>query len=223
MDYQKIINYLLALLKNPEQMNGFIANPADYFKATAITDAQEQGLLYDLVVPLIQAREMQVKMMDYSMKQAQKTDDMNDSYRNGIIQTNRQIIKGFSSTMLMYQVSFYLGVVLIIAALFFALFLKSSLFSILFGSIGAMDLLTFFIAKPPQSLQESRSEQAKLNAAFYSWFLDLYNWNSFYVQFTSKGQAIDFATMKEVSELQIKNTAKLMEIINQRISANAGT
>lgn len=164
-----------------------------------------------------------MKLSNFSLAQAQKTNDMNDSYRDGIIQTNHQIIKGFSATMLMYQVSFYVGVVLIIAALLFAVFLKSSLFSILFGSIGAMDLLTFFIAKPPQSLQQSRSDQAKLNAAFYSWFLDLYNWNSFYLQFSAKGQPIDLATMKEVSELQIKNTGRLMEIMNRPGSANAPT
>lgn len=56
MDYQKIVNYLVTLLNDPQQLKGFIENPADYFNAAGITDGQEQEQIYALVVPLNQLR-----------------------------------------------------------------------------------------------------------------------------------------------------------------------
>lgn len=152
------------------------------------------------------------------MKNQQEMADLNNSFRDAMAATNRQTTQGFRHTMFMYSVSFYLGVVLIIAALIFAVVTRSPLFSILFGSLGSLNLLTFFIAKPPQRLQESRSEQAKLNAVFYSWFLDLTNWNGYFLQYSSKGIEVDINKVTQVSAAQIDNTIRLMEVISNHIS-----
>jgi hypothetical protein len=213
MDHQKVLQTLQQMATNPEQAKAYLANPQEYVSKQNLLSDEERNMVFQLASPLNEIMEYQRSMI----LQKTEIEKVNNSYRRGITQANEQTIRGFSSTMLMYQVSFYLGVALLITAIVFAVVTKGSLYPILFGSIGIIDLLTFFIAKPPESLQQSRSQQAKLNAAFYSWFLDLYNWNSFYIQYSSKGTNVDLQTMKEVSSSQIANTERLMKIISEHI------
>ena len=68
--------------------------------------------------------------------------------------------------------------------------------------------------KPPQSLQDSRANLCQLQAAYYNWFLDVYNWNSFLIYLQQVGQ-LSLQNVKEVSETLLQNTAKMMELINK--------
>jgi hypothetical protein len=209
MDYQKLFPVINALLTNPELQKKYATDSAAFFKETDF-NRDEQDLVIQ-VYGFVQQLLMQQQQVGLSL--------VNKSFQDAFIQTNKQTTQGFYSTMIMYQVSFYLGVALIIAALFFAIVVKSPLFTIIFGTIGTLDLLTFFIAKPPQDLQRSRSEQTKLNAVFYSWFTDLYNWNSYYLQYlASDKDKIVLNSMHEVSNAQINNTKILMELISQHIA-----
>lgn len=217
-DYRAKLECLKKLLHDEHEQRLFKANPKTFFSKNAILNAEDQQLISELVSPAEKLKNSLAK--DY-VDQLEEIKNVNSSYRQGLSKANHQTIRGFNATMIMYQVSFYLGVALIIVAMVFAFVVKSSLFAIVFGSIGTLDLLTFFIAKPPLSLQESRSEQAKLNAAFYSWFLDLYNWNSFYLQYSQKGEIINLETMKAVSDAQIINTEKLMSLISRHITTEA--
>lgn len=193
-----------------------MANPENFLLSLGITDGSERAEIHELVLAYSMTREK----FEMAKSQQERIGAVNTSYQEGLVETIRQTIKGFKSTMTMYQVSFYLGVLLIIAALLFAILEKSSLYPILFGTIGTLDLLTFFIAKPPQSLQRSRSEQAKLNATFYSWFINLYNWNSFFVQESNSGNAPGFDVVNKVSEAQLNCTERLMKIISENINTD---
>ncbi|MGI8950760.1 MAG: hypothetical protein ACR2FN_04145 [Chitinophagaceae bacterium] len=212
MNYSKIMSSLFATLYNPASVKIYSANPQQYLTESGF-NADEQTLFINLIQPLQQ-------LLQQALLQQQQNEIklVNDSFLKALVQTNTQTTKGFNTTMIMYQVSFYLGIVLIIAALIFAIVTRSPLFAILFGSIGTLDILTFFIAKPPKDLQDSRADQAKLNAIFYSWFTDLYNWNSYYLQYSSKGENIELAIMTDVSKTQIENTERLMKIISEHIS-----
>jgi hypothetical protein len=209
MDYNKLLKLLNLVLNDVNQQHIYKADPDQFFKQNNFS--QEEIITWvRFLMPLKQEEAIQ--------KNQQEMVDLNNSFRDAMAATNRQTTEGFSHTMLMYSVSFYLGVVLIIAALIFAVVTRSPLFSILFGSLGSLNLLTFFIAKPPQRLQESRSEQAKLNAVFYSWFLDLTNWNGYYLQYSSRGIEIDIDKVTQVSATQTDNTIRLMEVISSHIS-----
>lgn len=218
MDYNRKMECLKNLLQPNEQTALYAVNPEMYFAKFGITDPQDQKMLSAMLLP---ARELQNMILENAARETAAFKDVIDSYQQSVSKTNRETVKGFSSTMLMYQVSFYAGIALIVAAVVFAVFLKSSLFSIVFGSIGTLELLTFFIANPPMRLQESRVEHTKLNAAFYSWYVDLYNWNAYYRQY-GKGM-VPFEIIKQVSDAQIENTRKLMDIITttQMNAANA--
>jgi len=218
MNYKNKITSLKKIMENKESAEHYSSNPAFFMQQNGIVRPEDQQEFIELVLP---AQETQKLFMEINFKQYKETLKVNSSYREGLSKTNEQTIRGFKQTMIMYNVSFYIGIALIVAAVVAAFVIKSSLFTIVFGSIGTLDLLTFFIANPPLRLQESRAEQAKLNAAFYSWFLDLYNWNSFYVQYSQKGELINLEIMKQVSDSQIKNTRKLMEIISRHIDTKA--
>lgn len=218
MNYKNKIECLKKVIGDKESAEKYSSNPAGFMQQNGIVRPEDQKDFIELVLPTQEAQKI---FMEINFKQYQETIKVNSSYREGLSKTNEQTIRGFKQTMVMYNVSFYIGIALIITAVIFAFFVKSSLFTIVFGSIGTLDLLTFFIANPPIRLQESRAEQAKLNAAFYSWFLDLYNWNSFYVQYSQKGELIPLDIMKQVSDSQIKNTRKLMEIISRHIDTKA--
>ncbi|MDQ2752548.1 MAG: hypothetical protein M3R72_05940 [Bacteroidota bacterium] len=221
MDYNRKMECLKNLLQPNERTASYVDTPqATYFASFGITDPQDQAMLSSMLQP---ARELQKLVLDNVVKQTNNTADVIASYQQSLAKTNRETVKGFSSTMLMYQVSFYAGIALLVTAVVCGFIFKSSLFSIVFGSIGTLDLLTFFIANPPLRLQESRAEHTKLNAAFYSWFVDLFNWNAYFLQYSQKGQEISFEIMKQVSDSQIENTRKLMDIITntQVTTANA--
>jgi hypothetical protein len=207
----QILNTYLILTSDNAALSNYVQDPQAYFQSIGMTDATEQQMVASLIHPFYE--KLNTIMND-------PIQEVNKTYREGLMASVKQTIAGYRKTMTMYQVSFYLGVALIVAALLFAVFTKSSLFSILFGSIGAVDLLTFLIARPPHDLQESRAEQAKLNVAFYSWFINLYNWNSFFLQYNSP-QTIPFDIVKNVSEAQIENTERLMSIISEKISKPA--
>lgn len=212
MDYNRKMECLNNMLQHNEESASFITNPEQYFANFGISDKQDQRKLYAMLQP---GRELQKLLLENEKKLRNSNTNVLLSYQESLAKTNSETVRGFSSTMLMYQISFYTGIALIVAAVVFAVVLKSTLFSIIFGSIGTLELLTFFIANPPVRLQESRSEHTKLNAAFYSWYVDLFNWNSFFLQYSGKGQEVPYDILKKVSDSQVENTRKLMEIITK--------
>ena len=216
MNHENILKCLAEIVSDPEKQKVYFSNPLKFLQESGLSP-EEQQACFQFASPVAKFHNFQYQMLEDSRKQQIEIAEVNSSFRKSMINTNNNIISGFNSTMTMYKVSFYLGVALLIVAVVFAFVSKSSLFAILFGSIGTIDILTFFITKPPQSLQKSRAEQAKLNAVYYSWFLDLYNWNAYYLQFqTPQGELIKFETVKGVSEKQVENTEKLMKIISEQ-------
>ena len=127
---ERILNAYLTLTSDNTALLNFAQNPQEYFQSVSITDAAEQNLITTMIEPYYKLQTMINEPLNR----------VNNTYREGLMASVNQTIAGYKKTMTMYQVSFYLGVLLIVAALLFAVFTKSSLFSILFGSIGAIDL-----------------------------------------------------------------------------------
>jgi len=132
--------------------------------------------------------------------------------KDGLKTTVAQIDAAFQSTMLMYQVSFYLGVALIVAAIGFALVVKGSLLPMVLGGLGTADILTFFFTKPPESLQSSRASLAQLQIALLNWFNDLINQNAYLAQLNNQG-ALDLATFQRLSDVQMEHTERIMRVL----------
>jgi hypothetical protein len=153
-------------------------------------------------------------MEDFLAHQLQSTSNTADTFKKGLENTLKQIDDGYRSTMLMYKVSFYTGVILIGLSVLMAFQDGKSLLSIVFGGFGIANILFFFFAKPPKDLQESRSRLAQLQAALFNWFIDVYNWNS-YLMRLDKTDQINFDIMKMISDQSIQTTQKTLELIHK--------
>jgi len=148
------------------------------------------------------------------LKQHEATQETAESFKSGLRNTVAQIERGFRSTMTMYEVAFYLGVVLILAAVVMAFLDNKSLLPIVFGSLGMVDVIAYFITKPPRDLQFSRARLAQLQAAFFNWFIDYTNWNGALMAMAQDGK-LDFNAMTTVSKTLMEHTEKTMELIDR--------
>jgi len=119
------------------------------------------------------------QLAEYMAAQLRSTGETADAFKTGLRNTIAQIDAGYRSTMFMYRVTFYLGVGLVLTAGYMALTTSERFFPLVFGSVGALDLLGFLIFKPAQQLQASRATLAQLQAAYFNWFIDITNWNSY--------------------------------------------
>jgi hypothetical protein len=132
--------------------------------------------------------------------------------KEGLKRTLEQIDRAYRATMLMYQISFYLGVLLIVVAAGFALLGRAPLLPAVFGTLGTADILAFFLLKPQERLQASRSSLAQVQAAMYNWFMDSVNLNTLMSKLDQKG---DLGGAAAVSESLMQHTDKTLEMLQK--------
>ncbi|MCC6297541.1 MAG: hypothetical protein IT469_12625 [Pseudomonadales bacterium] len=130
----------------------------------------------------------------------------------GLQKTLEQIDKAYRSTMLMYQITFYLGVALIVAATGIAIVGQAPLLPAIFGTLGMADILAFFLFKPQERLQASRSSLAQVQAALYNWFMDSVNLNSMMALY---GQSRDYAGAERMSKSLLSHTEKTLDMLQK--------
>ena len=114
--------------------------------------------------------------------------------------------------MLMYQITFYLGVALIVAATGIAIVGQAPLLPAIFGTLGMADILAFFLFKPQERLQASRSSLAQVQAALYNWFMDSVNLNSMMALY---GQSRDYAGAERMSKSLLSHTEKTLDMLQK--------
>jgi len=117
----------------------------------------------------------------------------------------------YQYVLLMYLFAFYLGVALIVTSIIFAAQDKV-FFSMAFGAIGLIDIVTHFIYKPPLDLQSSRANLAQLMVILTNWFSDVMNLNTFMGQ---QGDKLTLDQLKELSDKQNANTEKMLGLIER--------
>jgi len=199
-------------------IQALVSNPDVVIRNEGVTSPNEilelKQILSVLINAAAQTQEAQKELQKFLIKQLETTMETADKFKDGLRDTVKQIEKGYSSVMTMYMVAFYLGVALIVFSLFFAIWERESLLPIVFGGLGIADVIAYFITKPPQDLQNSRANLAQPQAAFFNWFVDVYNWNSYLSSLPQTGQ-LNFKNVKEVSETLLQNTDKMMELMEK--------
>jgi len=145
--------------------------------------------------------------------------DMRAELQRGLVGVVRQIDLGYARVMTMYTVAFYLGVGMVLASIYAGLVGGSETSALVLGGLGMADILASMIFQPAQALQDSRGNLAQLQAAFFSWFNDVYNWNN-YLQFidraaTGNGQPPAFDKLREVSDAQMRNVEHIMKLVER--------
>jgi hypothetical protein len=151
--------------------------------------------------------------------------DMRAELQRGLVGVVRQIDRGYARVMTMYTVAFYLGVGMVLGSIYAGLVAGSETSALVLGGLGMADILASMIFQPAQALQDSRGNLAQLQAAFFSWFNDVYNWNN-YLQFidraaTGNGQPPAFDKLREVSEAQMRNVEHIMKLVERYCEKHA--
>jgi hypothetical protein len=165
-------------------------------------------------VQIEELKKQRETLLTEMQKQSKETLAVATGMKDGLGKTIVQIDGAFKSTITMYKISFYIGVILIILAVAGAFVLKETVLSITFGSLGMLDILTFFLARPQEKLQSSRASLAQMQAALYNWFIDLINQNT-YLMSASQGNTLDLATVQSVSESLIAHTDKTLDMLQK--------
>lgn len=119
----------------------------------------------------------------------------------------------------MYILAFLIGLGLIVVAVVFAAQGKTIL-SIAFGTIGLIDLVTYFIFKPPLEIQNSRSNLAQLMVILTNWFADLMNLNTY---MANKPGGVTLDELEKISEKQNSNTARMIELMEKYGESRPGS
>jgi DNA-binding ferritin-like protein (Dps family) len=138
--------------------------------------------------------------------------DVAEDMQKGLKETLKQIDSAYRSTMHMYQISFYLGILLIIVAVGAALLGREPLLPSVFGTLGTANTLAFFLLKPQERLQASRASLAQIQAAMYNWFVDsvsLYTLKNAYMK------RDDLATAATMSEVGMQHTEKTLDMLQR--------
>jgi len=229
MNYEPIVQSIYySYLQDKEFREEFNKDPIKKLRDAGLDDETEQ-------VKFLAYMNSPDHLIGYSFQETMK---LAERFKVSVKTSLEQIEGGYRGAMWMYWLAFLTGVLLIITAVVFAIIKKENLLSIVFGSLGTLDLLVFFVMKPPLELQNSRIGFARLEAAFMNWFVDLTNLNSLFQPLQvsyglanpQPGQpklqpdAFDKYLEKalKISDQSINNTAKTLEMMGKIIREEAG-
>lgn len=189
-------------------------NPEETIKKEGITNSKELSELKQLLFTLFDSKQRNATLYMFIANQLKSTSEIADAFKAGLKRTIDQMDIGFRWTMMMYMVAFYMGIGLIVTSIAFAVVLDKTLLPIIFGVFGVVDIVGFFVKKPSQRLQGSRADLAQLQAVYFNWFVDVYNWNS-YISILGQTKGLDFDKVKQISATLLENTDKTMSLVEK--------
>ena len=195
-------------------MQTFTNNPDDVIKKEGIADTKEISELKQLLFALLDSKHQNATLYMFIANQLKSTSEIADAFKAGLKRTIDQIDLGFRSTMMMYIVAFYMGIGLIVTSIVFAAVIDKTFLPIIFGVFGVVDVVGFFVKKPSQRLQGSRADLAQLQAVYFNWFVDVYNWNG-YISILGQTKGLDYEKVKQISTTLLENTDKTMSLVEK--------
>ncbi|MFZ3169960.1 MAG: hypothetical protein WA130_20295 [Candidatus Methanoperedens sp.] len=143
--------------------------------------------------------------------------DMGLELQKGLVCVVKQIDKGYERVMTMYTIAFYLGIFMVLVSVFASLALRSDASVLILGGLGMADIIASLVFQPAQSLQNSRSDLAQLQAAFFNWINDVHNWDAYlrllHEEANSNKHPPAFDNLREVSNMLVHNTERMMKLV----------
>lgn len=224
MDKQLAFDILHEIATNVGTRQYMVTNPLGILETKGIKDDKDVQDLMAIIQPLLIYFGVDKRVPDLQFSEMQQHYQALGKFRQGLCDTIDQMHEGYKRTMMMYTVSFYLGVFLILLSVVLAFFKGETLLSIVFGGLGIADVISFFITKPPQDLQNSRADLAELQTAYFSWYKSLMAWESYIIgKFNQQNMATDLAEALNVTtKSYFDNTERMMELI-QKYAENKPT
>jgi uncharacterized membrane protein len=148
----------------------------------------------------------------YLADQLRSTSETGLAFKQALENTLTQIEDAYHSTVLMYKLLFYVGVLVILVAVIQSVIGQASYVTLIFGSFGVANTLSFFLTNPIADLQRSRAELTQLQAAYFHWFISIVNWNGLLLQDGVKG-TVEFESLKKVSDETLRLTQRTLEFV----------
>lgn len=215
---------LMKTLSDESFRKALVNDPTAAISNEGIRNPDEINLLQQILLPALRSMSEIPsppidEMQEIWFKELKEHFETLTGLRAGLQATITQMLIGYSRTMLMYSISFYIGIGLIIAAVVFAFLESEPLLPIVFAGLGTVDIIGYFVVGPPQRIQESRANLAQLQAAYFIWYQDFRHWGSYLNNEFTKYQnnlvnAADYhATLDSVSRILMKNTIQILNII----------
>jgi hypothetical protein len=153
--------------------------------------------------------------------------DYRNDLQQGLVSVVQGIDRGYKRVLEMYTIAFYVGVLMILSSIYAALMMDSAKSAAILGGLGMAEVLASMIFRPAQEVQNSRGNLAQLQAAFFSWFNDVYNWNKYLVDLDREAEGRnavpDFNLVSKVSEVQMQNISRMMDLIETYCETRAPT
>jgi hypothetical protein len=141
------------------------------------------------------------------------TMDLVKKLKQSLINNTTGTVKAYKTVLVIYTVAFIIGVLLIVTAIVFAGMGKTIL-AIAFGSLGMLDIVTYFVKLPANKIQESRSNLSQLQVVLIVWLKDIINNDALLYQYNVKSkEGISIDDYKRITDINISNTTALLKLI----------
>jgi hypothetical protein len=211
-------------LADPQFRSQLLKAPDVVLAQESIDDPQLRNQICSLLSAVEQGQVAAQGILDSGLQERNDTLEVVQKMKVGLNQTLNQIDRAFRSTMFMYKVLFYLGVALVIVATVSAFTLQGSPSKLpaIFGSLGTLDMLIFFLKDPQEKIQSSRADLAQLQAALYSWFMDSTNQRTVLGSIMQE-KPFDVELFDRVSKIIANSTATTLDLIQTYCEPTSGT
>ncbi len=153
----------------------------------------------------------QFKSLEFNTKNIGNTYDTIMSIKSSLQNVVKDATRAYNYIMIMYIITFVLGIFLVVVSVYFATQGKTIL-AIAFGAVGFLDLVGTFFFKPPIEIQNSRSNLTQLMIIITNWFAELMNMNTYIAQ---KSENMNLDEMKDISNTLNESTKKMVALIEE--------
>lgn len=226
MDTSRVTALLNKAVIDQSFQQALLANPEKIITEFGITDANQIENIKAILMPFLNMGGPSPEVQDLWFGELKEHFETLTSLRGGLRETIQQMLDGYQRTMLMYTVSFYMGIVLIVAAVIFAFLESEPLLPIVFAGLGTADIIGYFISNPPLKLQQSRADLAQLQAAYFIWYHEFRIWDAYlnteYRRYQSRlpiepqAAAADYnRILLQVSDVLMSSTIKMLGVIEK--------
>lgn len=162
--------------------------------------------------PVIEMRISNALMMEEEAgKSGKETMELVAKLKKSLISNATGTLSAFNRVILFYSIAFFLGIAMMVAAVIFGAMGKTVL-SVAFGTIGLIDIVTYFVKLPANKIQESRSNLSQLQVVLLVWLKDLIN-NEVLSSKLINTSSPSIKDYKDLADINIENTGKLLRMI----------
>jgi hypothetical protein len=140
--------------------------------------------------------------------------------QQGLVGIIKQIAQSYWYITWMSNITFILGVVLILLSAISSLILQEDTASYLMGALGLAGVIGPLVFRPSLDLQNSRANLAQLQAIFINWINDVHNWNRYWELVMNQNRSSNqppppLEEVSRISSTLVNSARQMMELIEQ--------